>query len=164
MKRKIKSNWIILTMIFFICTVIIGTGCFEDDNDEEKQYHVTFMLDGIQKDFILESNMYLINDDTKWYSYWSSSNGENLTISFAPPVTSGTTFHESDDILIEYNDTSGNQYKSGYGNVFLLTISKWEGSGGLAAGTFVGDLGQTEPIGQTGTVSLTEGAFEADIN
>lgn len=163
---KVKS--VTLITIFFMIFII--NGCSEDE--DKKVYRMSLeiagqgVMDFTQKDGFY-TDEYGSNDT--WYSEWrgGSEGDDTLFITFpADAITEGITFDESTTDLFEYNDGNGNQYKNDFVNQnegFTLTVLKWTGPGGSASGTFSGTLVQKEPYDQNGTLEISNGEFEAEI-
>jgi len=155
MLRKITA-----VINIFALGVILYCNNSEFDINE---YHAKFLINSTPKDYISIAG---INMEISNYEVIFMENNYSINIAFPLTVETGKTYGYAD--LYEFNfvyyepssvlDHYWYDYRMKSGNPFSLIITKWEGKGGYAAGTFSGILTYG-----TKNVTISNGSFEALI-
>lgn len=150
--------------VFLISLVLLFSfsGCFLDD---DKYYYAT-VIDGsesTQLEVMDGMGFWLVNPTTyycAWDLYVDYASVSSLTIEFPYTVTTGSYFdQDSSDFQVYYKpEGSTVTYHVSSFSDFSLSVTRWDGIGGIAQGTFSGTLSSS---GFTIDVS---GTFEASID
>jgi hypothetical protein len=162
MKEKTMGLFMILcaAMFFFGCELgknkddnssmlllLAGLGKGEISYDDGENLH-TFRADGFSDTTGKYTTVGILGDDTF-----------RITFSASTPVP-GTWDQNMDEYQISYI-TDGTTFHLDNSVGFTLTLTTWEGAGGMAAGTFSGMLADVANVGHK--VPINNGIFAVKI-
>jgi hypothetical protein len=87
-----------------------------------------------------------------------------LSIGLPVTVKAGITYtSDSSHTQMMYIDGNGKYYYSSYGDSLNITVTKWEGHGGTAAGTFSGKLRLQSTPPSNDSIYIKNGTFSSLI-
>lgn len=151
---------------------IFASDCGDDDmwSGEEirgPKYHASLEVDGVSKD--LESSWGftagpLCLPSAYCVHYFDGDRPQENALSIGLPrrVSAGSTYtQDSIGFRIFYHDPDDRSFELKRGLPFNLTVTRWDGYGGHASGSFSGVLEDSITAGSR--VTVTDGTFEAGI-
>jgi|GEM_PF-4561408 len=148
-------------VLLILAALVLFVGC---EDDEKKYHYVKFTVDYTPKEFGYDEEIGgFENNSCIWFEDKDDYEGDYITISLPSTVAVGDTFTQGESgFSFEYKDEDTDTYYEDKTSSFSLTVTKWEGSGGSAEGTFSGTLDRNLGSGDA-TITLTDGTFECNI-
>ncbi len=164
----------ILKSLFFILCIFITftvTSCETNDDlqgslllllsntviNPEKPNTITFSVDG-EPSVQWSSIQNMDNTDRNVY-YFGPGQYQDFSVNL-PDGTTGTYHNDNSDLFFDYSPTASDDYVNSDSYSFSITVTQWDGPGGICAADFSGSLLE---ISSTDKTVYIEGTLRANI-
>jgi hypothetical protein len=157
-------------LLLGLSLIIVSTGCKKKSTDPETiYYYANVQIKGIAYTFKTTSSFsklcVLSGVCNTFYTDPLVQEKNYLYIGLPLTVKAGVTYTtDSSYTRMLYVDNSGRKYFSSWGDSLNITVTKWEGHGGMGSGTFSGKLRyEIVPPNPPDSIYIKNGTFTAQI-